>query len=76
LSAVFPIGNERVIVDRDTLTAVRVEHEYRGEVFRAAGPRPRKFVDSKSRGAILAGRRPLQGYPRRQPPQHSEVRQY
>jgi hypothetical protein len=37
LSAVFPIGNERVIVDRDTLAAVRVAHEYRGEVFRAGG---------------------------------------
>jgi hypothetical protein len=37
LSAVFPIGNERVIVDRGTLEVVRVEHEYRGEVFRSGG---------------------------------------
>jgi hypothetical protein len=37
LSAVFPIGNERVIADRGTLAVVRVEHEYRGEVFRAGG---------------------------------------
>src|ERR1700722_16652357 len=37
LSAVFPIGNERVIINRGTLAVVSVEHEYRGEVFRAGG---------------------------------------
>jgi hypothetical protein len=37
LSAVFPIGRERVVVDRETFAVVRVEHEYRGEIFRAGG---------------------------------------
>jgi hypothetical protein len=37
LSAVFPIGNDRITVDRGTLAVVQVEHEYRGEVFRAGG---------------------------------------
>jgi hypothetical protein len=37
LSAVFPIGDEHVVVDRDTLDVMRVEHEYRGQIFRAGG---------------------------------------
>jgi hypothetical protein len=37
LSAVFPIGNERVVVDRRTFAVVGADHEYRGEVFRVGG---------------------------------------
>jgi hypothetical protein len=37
LSAVFPIGNDRITVDRGTLAVVHVEHEYRAEVVRAGG---------------------------------------
>lgn len=37
LSVLFPIGDERWIVDRATNQVVRVEHEYRGGVVRANG---------------------------------------
>jgi len=37
LSVLFPIGNERWIIDRATAQVTRVEHEYRDEVLRANG---------------------------------------
>lgn len=36
-SVLFPIGDERWIIDRATDQVVRVEHDYRGEVVRANG---------------------------------------
>jgi hypothetical protein len=37
LSAVFPIGNERVTLDAKTGKVLRIDHEYRGEILRANG---------------------------------------